>query len=97
MKDIESNSKVVANFLKIMANENRLIICCKLMEGETCVSELAEALPGISQPAVSQHLNIMKKNGIVGSRKYGQQVRYFLSNEKVIEFMKLLRSMYSCE
>ena len=68
----ESNAAKVAQILRALANERRLMILCKLVEwGEASVNALAEAV-GLSQSALSQHLAKMREEGLVDFRREGQ-------------------------
>lgn len=79
--------------LKQMANANRLLILCKLVEGEETVGELVEHV-GLSQSAVSQHLIKMKEAGLVVSERSGQQVYYKLASADVSAILKTLHQIY---
>ena len=68
----EANAAEVAQVLRALANERRLMILCKLVEwGEANVTTLAEAV-GLSQSALSQHLARMREEGIVDYRREGR-------------------------
>jgi ArsR family transcriptional regulator len=75
--------------LKALADETRLKIVELLSEKERCVCEI---LPYIkrTQPTVSIQLDILKKAGILKSRKDGKRVYYYLSNKKIYSVLKLL-------
>lgn len=91
MKDA---AKRMATLLKVLANENRLIIFCVLNETPLTVSELADHLPGITQSALSQHLSILKAHGILDSTKSGQMVTYFIADERMSEVIEVLKKHY---
>src|SRR6476620_4168755 len=48
--------------LKVLANEDRLLLLCQLSQGELCVSEMEEIL-GIRQPTLSQQLAVLRNEG----------------------------------
>ena len=89
-----NRAKRMAEILKVLANENRLITFCALMETPLTVSEIAEHLPDITQSALSQHLSILKAHGILDSSKSGQKVTYFIADEKIAEVINVLRKYY---
>jgi len=60
-----------------MSDETRLLILKALFEGEKCGTELAREL-GLSQPHVAHHLGILKRAGLVDSRRLGRKVCYHL-------------------
>lgn len=79
--------------LKQMANANRLLILCRLVEGEETVGGLVEHA-GLAQSAVSQHLLKMKDAGLVTSEKRGQQVFYRIAGAEVNAILKTLHQIY---
>ena len=64
-----------SDLLKALANRHRLLIVCQLIEGERSVGELADFL-NIRASAVSQHLALLRKDGLVQARREGQTVWY---------------------
>ena len=82
-------------FLKALANESRLLILCFLAEGEKSVGEL-QALMDLSQSALSQHLAVLRRDGLVETRKSGQTVYYRLASEATEATMGLLYD-YFCK
>ena len=72
----EKQAVEVADILRALGNERRLMILCKLVEsGEDNVSGLAEAV-GLSQSALSQHLAKMREEGLVTFRRESQTLWY---------------------
>lgn len=66
----------------VLADRSRRAIVLALAEGERTVGELTDALP-ISQPAVSQHLKVLKEIGLVSDRPEGTKRRYRLNEHGV--------------
>ena len=93
---MEEKAKRVAQLLKLLANENRLMILCALMESPKSVGELAAFVQHITQSALSQHLALLKAHGILDSDKAGQSVTYSIADHRVEEIIKVLRKYY-CE
>ncbi len=93
---LEENAKKIAELLKVLANENRLLILCALMEGPRTVSGLCEKIPSITQSALSQHLALLKAHGILDCVKSGQNVTYSIEDRRVEEIMAVVRRLY-CE
>ncbi|MFT4561843.1 MAG: DNA-binding transcriptional ArsR family regulator [Gammaproteobacteria bacterium] len=91
MKVDELKDKAVdaAKFLKSMSNESRLLILCHLAEGEKSVGEL-QSLVELSQSALSQHLAVLRRDGIVATRRSSQTIFYRLANEPAREIMQTL-------
>jgi len=65
-----------------LADQSRRSILMALAEGERTVKELTEALP-VSQPAVSQHLKVLKHVGLVSDRAEGTRRIYRLNEAGV--------------
>lgn len=91
---MEEKAKKIAEILKVLSNENRLLILCKLMEQPQTVGKLVEKIPNITQSAMSQHLAILKAHGILESEKSGQNITYFIFDKKVEEIIKVLKQYY---
>ncbi len=75
--EIENTAEQVANLMGLLSNRNRLIILCQLAEGEKSVGELARLLE-MREPAVSQQLAVLRREGIVAPRREGQMMHYRL-------------------
>ena len=93
MDELSENAKRASNFLKALANENRLIILCCLAEGERNVGEL-ETMLGIRQPSLSQQLARLRSDGLVKTRRDSKQVYYRLASEEAQQMIDLLYEMF---
>lgn len=82
-----------ATLLKVMANSNRLIILCQLAEGEKAVGEL-ESVVGLSQSALSQHLSVLRQQGVVITRRSAQSIYYSLASKEVQTIMLALHDVF---
>lgn len=87
-------AKEVAELLKVLANEHRLLILCALLDGPLTVSEINEAVSEIGQSAVSQHLSRLKALGLVSSEKKGQYVHYEIADHRVERVLAILKQEY---
>ncbi|WP_033965218.1 metalloregulator ArsR/SmtB family transcription factor [Sphingomonas sp. 3F27F9] len=79
----------VAAFLKVVANEQRLLLLCRLREGEASVGELV-GLCGLSQSSVSQHLARMREGGLVQTRRENTTIFYRIADLRVQALMAFL-------
>ncbi|MBN2297727.1 MAG: winged helix-turn-helix transcriptional regulator [Deltaproteobacteria bacterium] len=79
-----SQNEDTASYFKALGHPVRLQIARKLMEGEKCVSEVENML-SISQANTSQHLSILKANGIVDCIRKGNIKCYFLKEPGKIQ------------
>ncbi len=82
-----------SELLKSLANRHRLLIVCQLIEGERSVGELAEFL-GIRNSTVSQHLALLRKDGVVAARRDGQTIWYSISSAPAREVLETLYRVY---
>ncbi len=93
---MQEKAKQIAELLKVLANENRLMIFCALMEGPKAVGKIAEKVPNITQSALSQHLSVLKAHGILAFEKKGQSITYSIADGRVSEIINVLKKYY-CE
>lgn len=90
----EANALEVAQVLRTLANERRLMILCKLVEwGEATAGSLAEAV-GLSQSALSQHLAKMREEGIVTFRRDAQTLWYRVADPRTETLLGHLQRLY---
>jgi DNA-binding transcriptional ArsR family regulator len=83
-----------AKLMKLLANERRLLVLCKLAgAGEMTVGALAMAV-GLSQSALSQHLSLMRAEGLVRFRREGQTLHYAIANPMAERLLSTLREIY---
>jgi DNA-binding transcriptional ArsR family regulator len=75
--------------LKAMASHNRLMLLCELVQGERSVGELAQALE-LAQATVSQHLSLLRRDGVVSGRREAQTIHYRISDPRVQALMTTL-------
>lgn len=91
---MEIKAKEVSELLKVIGNHNRLMILCKLEEGNLSVTELNNYIKDISMPALSQHLSVLKSAGLIDNEKKGLNVYYKISDDRIIELMKIIKKLY---
>ncbi len=94
---MEEQARKIAELLKLLANEHRLLILCALMKEPLTVGQIHTHTPGISGPALSQHLSQLKAAGILDSEKQGMNVRYWIRDERILPLMEALRQQYCTE
>lgn len=81
-----------AEFLKSLGNRHRLLILCQLLDAERSVTDLSQFL-AIRDSTVSQHLALLRREGLVKARRDGQTIWYSLSSEPARE---VLAALYRC-
>lgn len=82
-----------SRLLKALANEKRLMLLCLLAEGERSVGELNARLD-LSQSALSQHLAILRDDGLVTSRREAQSIYYGLAQGPAQRVIDTLHGIY---
>ena len=91
---IEENVKQIAGLLKLLANENRLLVFCCLIEKPMTVGEMKKRIPDITQSALSQHLALLRAHGVLDFSKAGQTVTYSISDHRVREIINVMKKYY---
>ncbi len=92
-KEMQQHAGDAEQLLKALANANRLMILCTLAEGECSVGELNERIE-LSQSALSQHLAVLRRDGLVATRRESQTIYYSLSEGPAAKVIDLLHNMY---
>ena len=91
---MKEKAKEIAQLLKVLANEHRLMIVCILISHPLTVGEIAAKISGITQSALSQHLAILKAHRIVKFHKSGQNITYSIGDQRVEEVINVLKKYY---
>ena len=92
---MQAHAGEAAKLLKALANERRLQVLCLLAGGERSVGELNEMLE-LSQSALSQHLAVLREEGLVDTRREAQTIHYSLAPGPAAAVMATLYAAY-CE
>lgn len=79
--------------LKVLANPDRLLLMCRLSQGELPVGEL-EAQLGIRQPTLSQQLGVLRENGLVATRRDGKSIYYSVASPQALAVMAVLYEQF---
>ena len=81
--------EIIAARFKALAEPTRLRLLNELMSAERSVSDLVEAT-GVNQASVSKHLGQLADANMVGRRREGANVIYFISDESIFELCRLM-------
>ncbi len=92
-EDLLEHAEEATQLLKALANRNRLMVLCILAEGECSVGQLHSRV-SLSQSALSQHLAVLRSDGLVVTRRESQSIFYALANDKVRRVVGLLHELY---
>ncbi|MDX1636290.1 MAG: metalloregulator ArsR/SmtB family transcription factor [Marinobacter sp.] len=90
---MRENAADATAVLRVLAHEDRLLLLCQLSQAELCVSEL-EAQLGIHQPTLSQQLGVLRREGLVATRREGKHVYYRIADERVLAILQRLYELY---
>ena len=82
-----------SRLLKALANESRLMVLCSLCEREMSVGELNARVP-LSQSALSQHLAVLRRDGLVTTRREAQTIYYSLVDGPAARVIDTLHGIY---
>lgn len=82
-----------AALLKALAHPARLLVLCRLAEGETSVSDL-QSLVGLSMSALSQHLAVLREMELVSTRRESQTIYYSLTEGPAVSVLDALYAAY---
>jgi DNA-binding transcriptional ArsR family regulator len=93
----QSFSQEITWFLKALGNEKRQEILLNIFadEQEHNIGEVASRA-GIAQSTASEHCSLLKRAGILGSRKVEKEVFYRVDRQKIIAIIDEVRSMLNC-
>ncbi len=90
---LEAKAADAAQLLRALANERRLLVLCRLGEGERSVGEI-QPLVGLSQSALSQHLAVLREEGIVATRREGQTIWYRIADPAALKLVSTLAEIF---
>lgn len=94
IEEMMSHSDSASSLLKLISNQNRLLILCLIHDKEMSVSQLNETLPQLSQSALSQHLAQLREANLVKDRRDAQTIYYSLTESKAVQIIHLLHDLY---
>lgn len=90
---LEASAGRAASLLKALSNPHRLMVLCRLGEAECAVGEL-QAQVGLSQSALSQHLAVLREEGLVATRREGTSIFYRIADPAALKVIAVLIDIY---
>lgn len=90
---LRENAGKASLLLKSLANEDRLLLLCQLVDGEKTVSEL-ERLTAIRQPTLSQQLGVLRNEGLVATRREGKWIYYRIASPEALALLNTLYALF---
>lgn len=91
--NFQASAGEAAKLLRALGNERRLMILCQLSDGEKSVGELQPAV-GLSQSALSQHLAVLREEGIVATRREAQTIWYRIADPAALKVVATLAEIF---
>jgi ArsR family transcriptional regulator, virulence genes transcriptional regulator len=89
----EESAGRAATLLRLLGNERRLMVLCQLAEGELSVSEIQSRVV-LSQSALSQHLALLREEGIVATRRESQTIYYRIVDHAAMRVIETLAELF---
>jgi len=93
MVEKKASAAKACSMLKILANEDRLLILCQLIQGKKNVGELEQTL-GIRQPTLSQQLTVLRDEKLVSTERQGKYIYYSVASPEAVQIINTLFNLY---
>lgn len=93
LAQFEDSAARAAALLRLLGNEKRLMVLCQLADGEMSVGQLQAGI-GISQSALSQHLALMRQQGLLATRRQGQTIFYRITDPAALRVIQTLAELF---
>jgi DNA-binding transcriptional ArsR family regulator len=93
MAQVREHASEAAAFLKALANDQRLLVLCALLDGPLSVGEINERVP-LSQSALSQHLSVLRDARLVTTAREAQTIHYAIASGAALQIMEVLYATF---
>jgi ArsR family transcriptional regulator len=93
ISQMRTSAADAVNLLRTLAHEDRLLLLCQLSQLEMCVSELESGLD-IRQPSLSQQLGVLRREGLVDTRREGKHIFYRVSPGPALTILHQLHDIF---
>lgn len=90
---LQRAAAAASGLLKVLANQDRLLLLCQMTQGDYCVSDL-EQLTGVRQPTLSQQLTVLREENMVTTRREGKQIFYAIASKEAMAVLQVLYELY---
>ena len=90
---MRAHASEAVTMLKLLGNEDRLMLLCQISLQERTVTEL-EQLTGITQPTLSQQLGVLRREGLVSTRREGKFIWYQLADTRALQLMQVVHQLF---
>jgi DNA-binding transcriptional ArsR family regulator len=93
MAQLQDRAQEAAGLLKALANPDRLLVLCHLLDAERTVAELGD-ITRIVQPTLSQQLAVLRAEDLVTTRREGKHIHYRVASPAVRAVLRTLYKLY---
>ena len=93
LEEMREHAGDAARLMRALANETRLLVLCTLSEGEMSVGQLNQRV-ALSQSALSQHLAVLRRDGLVNTRRESQTIYYSVADGPAAQIIEVLHGIY---
>jgi DNA-binding transcriptional ArsR family regulator len=93
LEELERHAGDAERLLRVLANRHRLMVLCALADSELSVGALNERVP-LSQSALSQHLAVLREDGLVETRREAQTIYYSVADGPALDIIRVLHGVY---
>lgn len=93
LAELQRAAGAASSLLKVLANQDRLLLLCQMTQGEYCVSDL-EAATGVRQPTLSQQLTVLRDENMVATRREGKQIFYSIASKEAMAVLQVLYEQF---
>jgi ArsR family transcriptional regulator len=93
MAEMRARAGEAARYVRMLAHEDRLVLLCQLSQEELCVGEL-EARLDLHQPSLSQQLGVLRREGLVDTRREGRHVYYRIADARSLALLQTLYTLF---
>ncbi|WP_346839701.1 metalloregulator ArsR/SmtB family transcription factor [Microbulbifer sp. SAOS-129_SWC] len=96
LERMRASAGEAALMLRSLGNPDRLMLLCQLSQEELCVGEIETRLD-IRQPSLSQQLGVLRREGLVTTRRDGKNIYYRVADQRVLALLQTLYQLYCAE
>jgi DNA-binding transcriptional ArsR family regulator len=93
LESMHSAAERACRLMKALSNPDRLMVLCRLSQGELSVGEIEAAL-GIRQPTLSQQLTVLREQGLVLTRRDGKNIFYRVASDEAMAVIRVLYEQF---
>lgn len=90
---LHAAAEEASKLLKVLSNQDRLVLLCQMTQGEFSVSDLIE-ITSIEQPTLSQQLTVLRTEQLVKTRREGKQIFYSIASHEALAVIQVLYQLY---